>query len=305
MCPSSSPIEFSEEMLDLNDLRIFAYVASLNSFSLAAEELAIHKSSVSRSIARLEQVLKVALLHRTTRKVRLTRFGTALHQRCTELLTCVSETIGYVGSINTQPQGHLQISVERSLALLGVLQSRIVPQFLARYNEVRLSLDCTDDSFELMSDRVDIAVLSGAHASSTKLGVLERHMYASEGYVVKRGMPLNTADFHLHEFVATHDANKIKPMDSAAEHFYDSARVCTNDPMIVHGLVAAGAGIGCLPDHLCRKDIAAGRLVQLLPDIHFPPLVIHAMCPSRRQMAPAVKAFTELLRAELQPTGKL
>lgn len=96
----------ADKMIDLNDLRIFAYVASLGSFSSAADALQIHKSSVSRSIARLEAMLEEPLLERTTRKVLLTRRGIDLKQSCVEMLARVNETIGYVGSIDddTAPQ---------------------------------------------------------------------------------------------------------------------------------------------------------------------------------------------------------
>lgn len=87
-------------MIDLNDLRVFAYVASLDSFSLAAEALNIHKSSVSRSIARLEVALDASLLDRTTRKVQLTRRGAALKAHCIEVLGRINETIGFVGNFD-------------------------------------------------------------------------------------------------------------------------------------------------------------------------------------------------------------
>lgn len=90
----------SEMMIDLNDLRVFAYVAALASFSLAAEALKIHKSSVSRSISRLEIALDTPLLQRTTRKVRLTRRGIALNECCVEFLSRISESIGYLGRVD-------------------------------------------------------------------------------------------------------------------------------------------------------------------------------------------------------------
>ncbi|MDM0018934.1 helix-turn-helix domain-containing protein [Variovorax saccharolyticus] len=91
-------------MIDLNDLRIFAYVAALTSFSLAADALQIHKSSVSRSIARLEAMLHTPLILRTTRKVLLTQSGIDLSERCAELLSRVNETIGYAGSVGAMPR---------------------------------------------------------------------------------------------------------------------------------------------------------------------------------------------------------
>jgi DNA-binding transcriptional LysR family regulator len=89
----------AEKMLDLNDLRVFSYVASFASFSMAADALKIHKSSVSRSVARLETMLEAPLLQRTTRKVRLTRRGSALKEHCSEILLRINETIGYVGGV--------------------------------------------------------------------------------------------------------------------------------------------------------------------------------------------------------------
>lgn len=90
-------------MIDLNDLRIFAYVASLTSFSLAAEALQIHKSSVSRSITRLEAMLATPLLQRTTRKVLLTQRGMDLRERCLEPLSRIDETMRWIGGVDAVP----------------------------------------------------------------------------------------------------------------------------------------------------------------------------------------------------------
>jgi molybdenum-dependent DNA-binding transcriptional regulator ModE len=94
----------AQPMIDLNDLRIFAYVASLASFSSAAEALQIHKSSVSRSVTRLEAMFQAPLLQRTTRKVVLTPRGLALKLHCVEILSRITETIGHVGQLDEASQ---------------------------------------------------------------------------------------------------------------------------------------------------------------------------------------------------------
>ena len=109
------PRQSAEKLIDLNDLRVFAYVASLASFSLAADALNIHKSSVSRSIVRLETALETSLLQRTTRKVLLTGRGIALKERCVEILSRINETIGHAGSIDQAPRRRLTICVGRAL----------------------------------------------------------------------------------------------------------------------------------------------------------------------------------------------
>jgi DNA-binding transcriptional LysR family regulator len=118
----------AEKLIDLNDLRVFAYVASLASFSLAADALNVHKSSVSRSIARLEMALETPLLQRTTRKVLLTGRGIALKERCDEILSRINETIGHAGVPGGAPQRHLIDEEDKETALshtpvFGAIQS--------------------------------------------------------------------------------------------------------------------------------------------------------------------------------------
>ncbi|MDR6858589.1 LysR family transcriptional regulator [Variovorax guangxiensis] len=108
MRDSSHSIAPAEKMIDLNDLRVFAYVASLASFSLAADALQIHKSSVSRSIARLETILEASLLQRPTRKVLLTRRGNALKQHCEDILSLVNRITVYPGEIDARHVGALR-----------------------------------------------------------------------------------------------------------------------------------------------------------------------------------------------------
>ncbi|MBB3181076.1 LysR family transcriptional regulator [Variovorax sp. Sphag1AA] len=102
------------KMLDLNDLRIFAYVATLDSLSTAAKALSIHKSSVSRSIVRLEVALNATLLDRTTRKVQLTGRGIALKGHCIDILARVDETIAHVAPLATEMPSRSRIRVDQS-----------------------------------------------------------------------------------------------------------------------------------------------------------------------------------------------
>lgn len=143
----------AEEIIDLNDLRIFAYVASFASFSLAAEALQIHKSSVSRSIARLEAMLQTPLIQRTTRKVLLTEAGTALQVHCVEMLSRINESIRFVGRLHSAPKAPtarstpgllakapaLGLAERQSMRGLGSLGSRVGASRAARQHNARLA----------------------------------------------------------------------------------------------------------------------------------------------------------------------
>jgi molybdenum-dependent DNA-binding transcriptional regulator ModE len=98
--PSTSP---PHRMLDLNDLRVFERVADLRSFSAAARALGLPKSTVSRSVARLEDALAARLLQRTTREVQLTAAGEVLRGKCAEMLGRVSEAVELVNGLAGKP----------------------------------------------------------------------------------------------------------------------------------------------------------------------------------------------------------
>jgi len=72
----------NQAVVDLNDLRVFERVGSLRSFSAAGRALSLPKSTISRSIARLEVDLGARLIQRTTRDVALTPLGDNLLSRC-------------------------------------------------------------------------------------------------------------------------------------------------------------------------------------------------------------------------------
>src|SRR5688500_8004194 len=77
--------------MDLNRTTTFVRVVETGGFTRAAESLGLPASSVSRSIARLEEDLGVTLLERTTRKVTLTEAGRAFFERARDALVGLEE----------------------------------------------------------------------------------------------------------------------------------------------------------------------------------------------------------------------
>ena len=292
-----------EEVLDLNDLRIFAYVATFGSFSAASDSLNIHKSSVSRSLVRLETRLNTPLLDRTTRKVKLTPAGIALKERSVECLTCIGEAIGYVEDLSAEPRGQLTVRIESNLGLAGHLQAQLVPYFLERHREVQLLL-CLSKP-ESLSEDVDISLFSECPPEfkypSQKLGTIARYLCAAPEYLERRGRPLSAAMLFDHDVVMTCEVGKTGILARGIGHelLFENVtpRLTTNDPLSARQFILAGGGIGVLCAHLCRRELDSGRLVRVIPELELVPLEISATFPSKRQFAPVVKAFIELLKS--------
>ena len=292
-------------MLDLNDLRVFACVARLRSFSAAAREIGMPKSSVSRSISRLEHALSTRLVQRTTREMRLTASGTMLQERCAAILTRIDQAVDDVGSLENGPRGLLRISSGIGFGV-NVL-AELLPPFIEQYPHVSVALDLTSRNVDLVAEGVDIAVRIGPMNDSdmvaTHLGTIHRYPCAAPAYLQRRGEPDTIEALEAHDLVemAGSDGRPrawvFSRSGEAAVTVRSEPRIALNDPATIHRLVVNGAGIGALSGYLCAPDIAEGRLVRLFPDWQLPSLDVRLVFPSNRELSPAVRAFVTYMKA--------
>jgi LysR family transcriptional regulator, regulator for bpeEF and oprC len=298
-------------MVDLNALRVFEKVASLRSFSAAAKALGLPKSSVSRNVARLEKELGARLLQRTTRKVVLTPVGQALQVRCEDLLGRVCETLDYVGSLGGKPSGLLKVSAGIGFGI-NVLSEQL-PEFLARYPKLGVALDLTSKLGDPLDGSSDVAIRLGplpdSGAVCVPLGRMSRYLCAAPSYLRHRGTPRRLRD------IADHDTIEMPRGDGRPRHWTftkDGAvedielrpRVVVNEAITIHRLVTNGVGLGVISGYLCAPDLTAGRLFRLFPDWEAPPVEVNIVFPSRRELAPAVRAFVEFMK-EVTARGPL
>lgn len=151
-------------MLDLTDLRAFARIADLGSISGAARSLRMPKSSVSRSLVRLEEAVGAALVERSTRHLRLTDAGLLLQRHARRILDDVGEAENALGGLVGQPRGLLRVSAPFTFAA-GPL-ALILPGFLERFPEVQISLTIDNRMVDLLTEDYDVAIRIGPLADS-------------------------------------------------------------------------------------------------------------------------------------------
>ncbi len=294
--------------MDLNDLRVFERVGALLSFSAAGRALGIPKSSVSRSVARLEAELGARLCQRTTREVVLTEPGAALLERCADIMGKVDETVGYVGALGAGPRGALRITAGIGFGV-NVLSEQL-PRFLRLYPDVNVILDLTSQAADLVADGIDVAIRMGPMADSQlvalKLGRLGRYLCAAPDYLKRRGVPTALGDLSKHDTVEMpstdgrprrwtfRQGGQERPIET-------HPRLYVNDPLTIHRMVVNGAGIGVISGYLCAPEIAAGRLVRLFPEWKLDAIDVSIVYPSRRDLSPVVRAFVDFMKAASKP----
>lgn len=296
--------------MDLHELRIFATVAELASFSRAADQLGLAKGRVSTAVQHLEAQVGTRLLQRTTRSVRLTPDGERFLDRCKELLTEAEQLQAMFQPASTGLSGRLRIDLPNRLARDLVLPR--LPEFLAAHPLLEIGISTTDRRVDLVHEGFDCVLRVGALVDSElvarPLGVLRMRNVASPAYLRAHGTPRTLADLAGHRVI--HYMPSLNAQ-GAAWDYVDAdgrhrslpmrAQVTVNGTDAYQAAALAGLGLIQAPALGIDALIAAGDLVAVLPEWHAPAMPVSLMLPNRRQLAPRVQAVMAWLTQVIAP----
>ncbi len=294
------------EQLDPNDLLIFARVADAGSFSAAAEQLGLRKSTVSRRISLLEERLGERLMWRTTRRLTLTDFGEAMLEHGRALSAEVEAAQTLAESRQAEPRGRLRLSVPSDFA--NLMLSDLLAAFCDLHPAVSLEIDLSARRVDLLAEHIDVAIRFGtlpddALLAARRLGVFTWGLYAAPGYLAAQGEPASPEALGSHQRLQLLSEREHTPwLLSAGERSWQDSfgsRISANSPELLLRLAGAGAGIAALPDRFAVGRVARGELRRVLPDWSLPSAVVWAVFPGRRLMPAKTRAFLEMLQTVL------
>jgi DNA-binding transcriptional LysR family regulator len=291
--------------VDLNEMVVFARVVQAGSFTAAAKELGMPKSTVSRKVSELEERLQSRLLQRTTRKLSLTDVGRTYYEYCSRIAGEVEDAERAVSNLQGTPRGLLRVTAGINAAYLGP----IVSDFLKRYPEVELDLFCTGRSVDLVEERFDLGIRAGALADSTlisrSLGRVSWFFVAKTAYLKKRGRPKSPEDLKEHDCLFFGAGANTVPLrlekNGATVQVEVPARLLVSDMDILHSVAAAGLGIALLPSFRSVDDLRAHELERVLRDWNAPSTPVQVVYPSTRHLSLNVKSFVEHLQERMTP----
>lgn len=291
--------------IDLDLLPVFVAVGETSSFSAAAVKLGIPKSSVSRSISRLEQATGVRLLHRTTRKVALSTAGAALYERVSPQLSALVRSLGDLPELEEQPSG--QVRVTAAVDFGSSVLADIIARFVARYPAVEIDLRLSNDFVDIVAEGFDVAFriamrpLRDSSLMAQKAGAIAMQLFASPSYLALRGAPRSPRDLERHTWVVYRSKRAVRMEGpSGAATVVPQGRVVSDDMSCSRELVRAGAGIGLLPTFTTDADVAAGHLVRVLPRWAVRTGHLYLVCPGSRHLPRKVTAFRDFVLEALR-----
>ena len=298
-------------MHDLNDMRYFAEVAERGGFAAAGRALGIPKSRLSRRIAELEARLGVRLLQRTTRQLSLTEVGQAYLAHCQAVRDAAQAAQEAVAQVQSEPRGTLRVACPVTLA--QTVLGELMPRFLARHPLVRVEMQVSNRAVNLVEEGVDVALRVRASLADSgsmvvkRLDVSRQVLVASPALLARQGRPQQLADLARMDTLAMSALEGRASWQLIGPHgaqhtVAHSPRYVADDLLTLKFAALAGSGICWLPDYLCHEEIGAGTLVQVLPGWAPAEGIVHAVFPSRRGLAPAVRSFLDFL-GETLPGG--
>jgi LysR family transcriptional regulator for bpeEF and oprC len=289
-------------------MRAFVHVLESGSFTKAAQQLNLHKASVSQQIQQLEDKLGARLLTRSTRSVTPTAEGLAYYRHACEILQQVDEVESQLRKGVSAPTGHLRVNVPSAMGRLVFATE--LRDFLERHPKITLELACTDRAVDLVQEGLD-CVLRGAHLpdsslSARKVGKLRFVLCAAPRYISAHGNPQTPEELMLkhHQvgFLAA-TSGKLRRLQLQAEgQLLDldvPARFVTSDSAVALSAGLDGMGIVQLAEFVASPYLSSAALVPVLPAWQCPSLPLHLVTPSSRKRATRVLAFMDWAQSML------
>lgn len=289
---------------DLNDMLYFAEVAERGGFAAAGRVLGIPKSRLSRRVAELEAQLGVRLLQRTTRKLSLTDVGEAYLRHCQAVREAAQAAADTVAQVHTAPRGTVRLSCPVTLA--QTVLAELMPQFLARYPQVRVEMQVSNRVVNLVEEGLDVALRVRATLDDSASMVVKRLDDATQILVASPALLARCGTPQSLQALAQLDSLAMSAVDGRStlqligpqgqQHTVrHTPRYVADDLLTLKFAALAGTGMCWLPDYLCHEELRRGTLVHLLPGWAPPRGIVHAVFPSRRGLSPAVRGLLDFL----------
>ncbi|MBL4635857.1 MAG: LysR family transcriptional regulator [Kofleriaceae bacterium] len=280
-------------------MRVFTRVARLGSFTGAARELELSTTAVSRYVSQLEDHLKTRLLQRTTRKLSLTAPGTAYLDKCERLLADLEELEEDLQEGQRIPRGRLRISAGVSFAQEQL--STLLPEFVARYDELEVELVLSDRFVDLVGDGIDVAVRIGSLPDSSlfakRLAPCHHVLCASPAYLARHDSIHHPRDLQKHHCIIDRNQPRQWRFDGEEGPNTHSAegRYIVNSAHAARDAVLAGLGLAYLPTFVTGGFIESGELVPQLVHYRAQQSSVYAVYPESRYLSSGVRAFIDTL----------
>ncbi|CAB3752898.1 hypothetical protein GQ57_20325 [Burkholderia sp. MSh2] len=262
----------------------FVRIVEMGSFTEAARLLNTSQPTVSRQLQSLESFIGLELINRTTHGMRITEAGRRYYEYARKLISEMVQFEHDMRGERVEPRGYLRVAVPHLLA----------PEWLtnvaARYFEacplVKLEWVTSEAPARFHEESIDCIIRFGQPFDQTsevrQVGELDRIVVASPAFVEKHAFDQSDcASFRDIPWISlvNKDKNKLVLHNDRQERCELKIDPVFSADQVLVTREAARQGIGAvlIPEWVVRDDIAAGRLVRILPEWVGEPVPVNIM----------------------------
>ena len=294
----------------LAEMEAFTAVVDQGGFTDAARKMGISKSAVSKHVSALEARLGTRLLNRTTRRVSPTEIGLAYHGRALKVLNNAGEADALVSSMQSDPSGHLHISVAGDFGSSHL--SPVLAEFLAQYPDITINMILDNRYAELASEGFDMAIRIGGNKDSAlqgrKLAQTTMRMIASPAYLAKHGRPSRIDDLKSHKLLHYSDdvsgsVWKLTAPSGEVRSVRTAGGLSVNDGRALLNAAISGLGIAYLPSFLYARAMQDNLVEDVIPNLPVEVQDICAVYPPDQFIQPKIRVFVEFLTQAFADKG--
>jgi DNA-binding transcriptional LysR family regulator len=282
-------------------ISLFIGVVRAGSFSQAAIAQGLSAQAVSKAVRQLEDHLGVRLFHRTTRSLSLTDEGQRLFELAHPGLRLLDEALEQVRGSLDEVDGLIRVAAPTSLGTH--LLPALLREFQDRHPKARFDLLLADQFTDLVAAKIDVGFRAGnppeRNLIARRVGDIVLKICAAPDYLERYGAPARASDLAQHRCTGYRQANsgRIIPWELAQQggtRYLDVPCVASfNTTESEVAAVRNGVGIGQLAGYLIADDLAAGRLVHLLPKLDTRDAGIYMYYAQRTQIPSRVRHFID------------
>lgn len=286
----------------LLSLKVFCEVVKQGSFTRAADKLGISTAMASKHVGHLEKCVRAKLLHRNSRNLHLTEAGEGYYRRCSYALDMLASAAECASGGTETPQGVLRVTMPVWFAMRRF--GSWVAEYRHRYPRVDLDLLLDNRKVDLVAEGVDLALRVTPHGLPPSLIArplcdIDFFLTASPDYLAQYGVPKDAHEAGRHFFVlqSYYDMENLSVSDGTGRTsvLSPASHIRADSTLMIRQLVLSGCGIGYLPEWMVCDDLAAGRLIRVLPDYSILSAKLYAVYVDRMFLSAKVRSFIDFL----------
>ena len=283
----------------LESLVVFLAIADAGGLAAAGRRLRRSPPAMSRALAELEARLGVRLAERSTRRFALTDAGRRLADQARRALGDLEDAMREAAGEGREARGRLRLAAPLVFGRRHV--APVVAAFLDAHPGVSVDLVLGDRMVDMAEEGLDCALRIGRLPDSSlrirRLGHVRRILVASPAYLARRGTPEQPEDLAGHDKVVFGPPS-TQPIwrfagPQGEQTLHPEARFAVNEAEAAVAAAVEGRGILQSLSYQPAAELAAGRLVRLLPAHELPPIPVQLVYPAGRFMPARLRAFLD------------